>query len=375
MLLSSYLAACLLVAAPRDAWARASLTSLFDQVLEFGGELDNSPQFRSQLERLIFNLERNAVRTADFVATAASPGFAYEYDLESGVFRRTDAARGPVYVEPVNTVGEGKIDVRFAYLYSDFSELDGESLDDALDFRARRGADILDVRSSLGLRTQVFSMSGTYGITSRWDVNLLVPVLLTALHLNGAGTLKISGADDVPNAFFADASRLGVGDILVRTKYRLPSRWGFDFASALTLRVPSGNPDNFQGLGAVTLTPLFVVQRAIGPHSVEANLGVEADATNVGQSRARYAIGACIRLYGPVTLLAHVIGNSGFEDDHFSEDGVSGVVGRTDIVDAVTGVEVAITDAVVAHVGVIVPLTDDGLRADVVPAAGLGVRF
>ncbi len=125
----------------------------------------------------------------------------------------------------------------------------------------------------------------------------------------------------------------------------------------------------------MTLTPLFIAQRPFGPHVAQANLGIEFNAGHVSQSRIRYAIGATFRLLGRLSFLAHIIGSSGFTDDHFTEGDVTGVVARTDIVDASTGFEVSITRTIVAYVGVLVPLTQDGLRADVVPTGWVGVTI
>jgi hypothetical protein len=366
----------LLAGAPRTH--AHSLENLFDQVLQFEGELERSPRFRRGLESVIVTFQLNAVRTADFVATATTPGFAYSYDPETGVFKRTETARGPVYVEPADTVGRGGFDVSFAYQYAKFTELDGQSLENAFDSELHqvRGTDVLDIQTrKFDFQAQVFALSGTYGLTDHWDVNLLIPVFSTTLKLNGTSVLLVPGANPFSNTFVENDTKLGVGDLLLRTKYRLADRLGLQLATELTLRVPSGNADNFQGLGDVTLTPLFIAQRAFGPHVAQANLGVELNAGAVGQSRVRYAIGATFRLLTHVSFLAHLIGNSGFVDDHFEEGDVRGVVPRTDIVDASAGFEISITQKIVAYVGTLVPLTDDGLRPDVVPTGWIGARF
>jgi hypothetical protein len=358
--------------------ARAdSLAQLFDSVLRFEGVLEQSPRFRQKLEAIILSFQMSAVRTADFVATATTPGFAYTFDPEKGSFTRAEIARGPVYVEPADTIPGGGFGVGLAYQYSNFTELNGASLEHALDqLREVRGTDYLDVRTrTFTFRSQLLSLSGTYGITDRWNVNLLLPIFVTTLKLNGTSALLVPGAGAFVNTFVENDTKPGVGDILLRTKYRLPDRYGFQLAAEFTLRLPSGNPDNFQGLGDVTLTPLLVVQRTFGPHVVQANLGIEVDAGSVSQTRARYALGATFRLLHPLTFQVHVVGNSGFTSDHFTEGGVSGVVPRTDIVDAVTGFEYAFTEQLFAYVGAIVPLNDDGLRAAVVPTAWLGARF
>ena len=203
-----------------------------------------------------------------------------------------------------------------------------------------------------------------------------MPVFITTLRLEGTSALLVPGAAPFINSFNThDQTRSGVGDILLRTKYRLHDQLGIQMAGGFTLRVPSGDPDNFQGLGDVILTPAFIAQRAVGPSLLQANLGVEVNAGDVSQSRARYAVGATVELLRSLDFLVNVVGNSGFTDTHFTTGDVSGVVGRTDIVDAVSGVEIALGGSLVAQLGAIVPLTHDGLRATVVPVAWLGGRF
>jgi len=365
----------LIQAAAAPAYAR-SLASQFDQILRFEGSLETSPRFRRELERVIVTFQENAVRTADFIATATTPGFAYSYDPNTGTFTRTETSRGSVYVEPADTLGRGGINLSFAYLYADFTELDGVSLEDSLPARQRRGADELDIETrKFDFRSQVFSVSSTYGITDRWDINLLVPVFLTTLKLNGTSTLLIPGARPFVNTFVANDSKLGIGDLLLRTKYRFPDLLGLQVASELILRLPSGNVDNFQGLGEVTVTPFLIAQRALGPHLLRANLGVEMNANDASQSRLRWAAGVTFRLLRYVSFSVDFVGSSGFVDHHFTAGDVSGVIARTDVADAVASFEFSLWRQVVAQVGAIVPLTDDGLQADVLPAGWIGARF
>lgn len=358
--------------------ARAdSLSSIFDQMIRFRGGLVNFPAVRREIERVVVSFELNAVRTADFVSTATTPGFVYAYDPETGVFTRTESALGPAYVEPAETVGRHGINLIGAYQYANFTELDGESLEASLDaLRGAQGTDFLDVRTrKLAFRSQVFSVSGTYGITDRWDVNLLLPVFLSTLQLNGTSVLLVPGAAPFRNTVVARDTALGLGDALLRTKYRLPDRLGLALAAVLTLRVPTGNPDDFQGLGDVTVTPTFVAQRAFGPHVVRANLGVEFNAGDVQQTRIRYALGASLRVLTRLSVLLQFIGTSGLVDDDFTERDVSGTIPRSDIIDGGAGLEVALTPSVFAYVGALVPLTDDGLRAPVVPTGRIAARF
>jgi hypothetical protein len=231
-----------------------------------------------------------------------------------------------------------------------------------------------------GLRSQVLDLSATYGITSKWDVNLLLPLFATTLNLNVLSGLAIPGQFSGQQV---DQTAFGPGDLLLRTKYRLPDWAGLAWAGLFTLRLPSGNPGNFQGLGDVTLTPGMALTRPFGPHDVHANLAFEVNANDLSQSRVRYAIGATIQALPPVALLLDFIGSSGIAADHFEEPfttaagviPVSGTVARTDLVDLAAGVRITITHHILVHLDAIVPLTQDGIRANVVPAGGIEATF
>ncbi len=360
-----------------DRVAARSLADRLDEVLEFEGELEQSPEFRDQLLAVVMGIQRSAARSADFIATATAPGFTYHFNPETGAFERGRSSRGPVYVEPPQTVGKGGIDLGMSYLYADFTELDGESLEDALDeLEDVRGTDVLDIETdNFDIRSHVFSFSGTYGLTDRWDVNLLLPLFVTTLELSGESALLVPGAPPFRNPFDEDDTKVGPGDLLLRTKYRLADRAGVELASAFTLRLPTGDEDNFQGLGDVILTPLVAAMRTFGPHDVHANFGIEVDASDVDRSRARYAIGVSLQLLEPLAFLVDVVGSSGFTDDDFEEGSVQGSVPRSDIVDLFAGTKVRVSEHLVAHLGAFVPITNDGLRADVVPAGGIEASF
>ena len=360
----------------RPAAALASFENDLRDVVTFGGILPATPNAARVVEEIV----QSAIRTADFVATPATPGFRYQYNPELQTFERLPASRGSVFVEPAETVGERRLDLSATYLYANFTEINGESLSTAL-AQVRTGpVTALSQVRNFGLKTQVLDLSATYGITRRWDVNLLLPLLATTLNLNVVSGLAIPGQ---LSGIQVNDTAFGPGDILLRTKYRLPDWAGLAWATFFTLRLPSGNPGNFQGLGAVTLTPGLALTRPIGPHDVHANLAFEINAGDLQQSRAHYAIGATVQALQRLALLFDVIGSSGISADHFEETfatrgggiPVSGSVPRTDLVNLAPGIRITITKHILIHLDAIIPLTQDGIRANVVPAGGIEATF
>lgn len=358
-----------------DACHARSLSDTLGELVSFGDAVVPGNVIRAGVQ-----IEESAVRSSDFAAAATTAGFFYRFDPDLGVAERVLSSRGPVFVETAETVGKGRFDAGFTYLYTDFTELDGASLTDALnELTFLEGGETDDTlfvveAGNFSLVSQVFSGSVTYGVTDHWDVNLLVPLMLTSMNLRARSTLLVD-FETLSNEVDAEQQKFGFGDVLLRTKYRLPDLAGIAVATLLTLKVPSGDEANFQGLGDVVLIPGLAATRLLGRHDVHVSLGVEMNTDDLDRSRVRYAVGATLRLFDPLTFIVDVLGSSGFTSASFTEQGVSGSVERTDLVDVYGGFKVEITPKLLAHTGVIVPVNDDGLRADVVPTVGLIVDF
>jgi hypothetical protein len=264
---------------------------------------------------------------------------------------------------------------------------------------------------TFAVRHNELSLFGTYGITARWDVNVLLPLIQTHLTMDGRQFYQLSGCTLPTCADLASLGRtasrrvraegdaFGVGDTIVRTKYWFVDE-AVDVAAVLSVRLPTGEEDDFQGLGDTVVTPSIIASAPFGSAvSLYGNLGFDVNADDPERNRVRYTIGAAYQLFANVALLADVIGSSSFVDDRFevrgngtaelvrNADGASpnGVniepqsytysIPRSDVVDLSIAVKMSLGVGATAFVGTIVPLTDDGLRAEVVPTGGIEISF
>ena len=363
-------------------------------------------------------VQQLAPGAADFPAVSTVPGFTFRYNTELQAFERSSGSLGPVYVERPQTVGRGKLDIGFSYLFQDFDELDGASLD-GLSFRLDH-ADCCDpigdpgdplfetdtadlIFDQFDLESHVLSLYATYGITDRWDVNVLVPIMFTSLDVNARAVLNnrtlndfTPDPDDRVHEFpggrrvrtsTVDDDATGVGDLLLRTKYHFLSTNGFNLAGGLSLRLPTGDEDDFQGLDDVVLTPYLALSQEWGRFDFHFQGGFDVNADDTERSRARYGIGVTTQLVERVAFLIDIIGSSSLaeqdlsvtvpvirgQDEVGSETITQGL--RTDIVDLSIGFKAALAQSVVGFAAVFIPLNDDGLRSDAVPTAGLEVSF
>ena len=362
-------------------------------------------------------VQQLAPGAADFPAVSTVPGLTFRYDTELQAFERSSGSLGPVYVERPQTVGRGKLDIGFSYLFQDFDELDGASLD-GLSFRLAHAdccggpnspgdpdfeRDTADLTfTEFDLESHVLSLYATYGITDRWDINVLVPIMFTSLDVSARAALN-SGLndftpdpDDLTHVFpggtnvqtrTVDDDATGVGDLLLRTKYHFLSTNGFNLASGLSLRLPTGDEDDFQGLDDVVLTPYLALSQEWSRFDFHFQAGFDINADDTELSRARYGIGLTTQLVERVAFLIDIIGSSNLTEQDISVTvpviEADAVVGtrtitqglRTDIVDLAVGFKAALAPSVVGFAAVFIPLNDDGLRSDAVPTAGLEMSF
>jgi hypothetical protein len=234
--------------------------------------------------RTLSTLKAMSANAADFPAISTAPGFTYRFDPSVGMFERSSASLGPIFVERPQTIGRGKVDVGAYYMYFDFQELSGDDLD-SIAFTNLEHNDCCSATApppsqgnpafesdtaavfveKFNLTSHVVSFSGTYGITDRWDVNLLLPVVHTSLDMrvrqeiqNASGTHFFDAArQTTTQTVRTDDDTTGVGDLLLRTKYHILSTnlqsptlgadRPFDLALGTNLRFPTGSEDDFQG--------------------------------------------------------------------------------------------------------------------------------
>lgn len=362
---------------------------------------------------------------ADFPAVATAPGFTYRYDPKLEVFERATPNLGPVFVERPQTLGQRKVDVGFSYLFVDFAELEGRDLD-GLEFRGlqhndccRAGnpppspgdpsfeIDTADLRyEEFSLTSHVFSFAGTYGLTDWWDVNLLIPVVYTDLDVRGRATLNNESGSD--SHFFDtetgttveersfDDQKVGIGDLQLRTKARVYDGDALQFASGLTLRLPTGDEDDFQGLGDWVLTPFLAASHSHERFEVHVNSGIQVNLDDADRSRIRYGGGVSVQASQQLAVLIDVVGSSNLVVDRIgvivpefvNAPGTSEATPTTlpatvrfnknlftNIIDVAPGLKASLGESLVGWVTFFVPITDDGLRASFIPAGGVQATF
>jgi len=325
------------------------------------------------------------------------------------MFERTPGSLGPAFLERADTLGAGHFDVGVSMLYANPNELDGDDIEgtsrsvvttpQGFTGGVSGNLDVPTVTlEEFDLDTFAFYTTATYGLTNRIDLNVLLPLFYTSLDVTHVDTSSlIQGA----NRESAHDEAFGVGDLQLRAKYLVDGNGDFKGAAGLALRFPTGNEDDFQGIGDFTVTPSYVVSYVFGKNDFHSSVGFEANADDLERSRVNYGIGVSAGLLERLTVNLDFIGTSQIADDdvetNIAAPRSAFPVGQTpqnidlvpqgnntlarfsiDRVDTLYfagGVKVALIGNLVAFGNAIVSLNDDGVRAQVIPAGGFEYTF
>jgi len=212
----------------------------------------------------------------------------------------------------------------------------------------------------------------------------------------------------------AAGNATGVGDIALRSKYHLwrtPAANPGGAALGLSLQLPSGEARDFHGTDEVHLSTFVYLSQVLGerfePHL---NLGVDFNTDDVDRSSFLYTAGASLLVGTNLGLVLDVIGRSEFGrlPVRVPPSGIyeglvldrapqtctatqpcflnlrKGVIPfpffpekikRNDIADFSFGVRYALGISGSLFFGGIVPLNEDGFRADFIPSGGVEYTF
>jgi hypothetical protein len=343
---------------------------------------------------------------------SASAGFTYKYNAALDVFERSSETLGPIFLERPDTIGRSKFNVNVSWQYVQFDAYDGQDLNDLnntnpIVLRQTTGGSTVGFAANrlqyrIGLSNQIAAVNLTYGILDDLDVNVLVPLISTSLDV-GVTTQQVATAG--PDASFTSSTgpvlngrtqgtAFGVGDVLLRFKYRLPN---LDFVRnglGLQFRMPSGRQDEFQGTGNFEVSPAYFASTVFFHDRIEPyfNAAVDLNTDDVSQSQARYGLGVDIDVVRSFGVNFAFLGRSEFSREapksatSFLALAPNGALvqepllgldfGRNDFFDASIGFRWVVWRQVMLFANAIVPLNSAGLRNDTaIPTVGLEGTF
>lgn len=236
---------------------------------------------------------------------APSSGVSYSFDPATGNFQRDPTTYGQIYLDRADSLAAGRFNVSFVYQYVGLDSIEGHDADDLRNAGPIPLGDIpaaIDFPGlSVGVDVQQFLLAASYGITDKLEVSLALPLVYSDISaestLTGAAQAPDGEIVIIQEAFDDDDSTFGVGDVLLRGKYRFLELDEVHLAGGLLLRFPSGNEQDLQGIGYFEVSPaLLVSTRMYRPASWARlqgfmNASIDFNTEDVASSDARWGFG------------------------------------------------------------------------------------
>lgn len=244
-----------------------------------------------------------ASQLATIPVGSSSGGFSYKFDSSLGSFTRESSSFGSAFVERALTAGRGRWNAGFNFQRATYDTLEGQDLDngevriylvhqDCCGTRTTPGVppnpffegDVIENRLSLDLTSSIFSAFLNYGVTDRLDVGVVMPLVTIDMTASVQATVIRLATSDNPgiHAFeggalsktFSENSRAqGLGDILLRGKYRFFDATGGGLAAGIDVRLPTGDSEQLLGTGGTQVKIAFIGSMGQGPFSPHVNMG------------------------------------------------------------------------------------------------------
>lgn len=353
---------------------------------------------------------------------SGSAGFEYTFNPTLSVFERSSIGLGAIFSERVNTLGKGVFAFGVSYVRQDFDTFNGQPLSRLqLNNKLFPGQDslgpfldtgIVQGQVNLKVKTNSVAIYGIYGITDWIDVSLLLP--LTEISLRARSTLQ-QGSQTLRDDFAAflpdprcgidrakanqcrisdfiilrgspregvgtrfsflqrtqrntvDKSRFGVGDLLIRTKARLlDSYWG-SFGSLAELTFPTGNKNNFLGDDAFKARFLILYSKNLFANRLNFHLngGGKITTQSSNKNTLEYATAVDFMVTPRFSLVAEMLGSWRVDPEGLPRH----------FLDGAFGFKVNPFAGLILNASFRLPVTNDGLRSDLVYLAGLEYDF
>jgi hypothetical protein len=261
-----------------------------------------------------------ATQFSTFPLGSSSGGMTYVFDESVGTLRRGSMSFGPLFAERALTIGRRKLSAGFNYQRTSYNTFEGQPLDDgSIKFYLRHQdcchfddpanltgfsltpltgtdhlnppfkGDLIEAALSLQATTQTTAAFATYGVTDRWDIGLAVPFV--SVNLDARVRARIIrlvtatapdthtfeyGNPDATETVEHSGHATGLGDIVLRTKYRLLRAAAGGLAVGLDVRLPTGDKDNLLGAGGAQAKVLLAASDERGRFGRHVNIGYTA---------------------------------------------------------------------------------------------------
>jgi hypothetical protein len=339
-----------------------------------------------------------------FPLGSSAGGFSWTFNPSVGTVTRNSRSFGPIFAERGLTAGQKSLNIGVNFLRTTYDEFENKSLEGGeITFYTPILKNLIgDDALLLTLSTTTAAFLANYGITDRWDVGFALPIttidVKAALHFiirdsTGARHPQYGGVETTRS----DAgSHSGVGDIILRTKYRAVALPGGGVAAGIDARLPTGDDDNLLGIPGAQVKFYGITSWAVGSISPHVNLGYTFSTGNENApavnplflkppNEVNYALGTDVAVSDRLTMAGDVLGRLLLDvprlaigevglGPHFQQFIPQGTENKT-LVLAAVGVKFNAWSNLLISLSGLVPLTKAGLADNFTPIAGLDYSF
>ena len=365
---------------------------------------------------------------------SSSGGFAYTYDSALGTFSRQSSTFGSAFAERALTAGRGRFNAGVNYQRAQYDTLEGKNLlngdlrvylvhQDCCGQRNTAGTppdpffegDLIGNELSMKITSSTFSAFMNYGVTDSIDVGVLVPVVTMAMNVDViARIIRLSTESSPGIHVFSDGTSerrisehgraQGLGDVVLRGKFRFVNASGGGLAAGVDVRLPTGDAQQLLGTGGTQTKLSLIGSMSAGKFSPHVNVGYTlsaggGDETGVAATpevpdEVNYAIGFDAAVHERLTLSFDVVGRTlrdlgrlvpvqrqfpfttqagTFGFSSFEE--FTRRPGDLSLVTSAAGFRFNPRGNLLISAQVLVPMTRSGLRDKVTPVLGLDYSF
>lgn len=352
---------------------------------------------------------------------SGSAGFEYSYNPTLNVFERTSIGLGSIFNERVNTLGTGGLAFGASYIRQEFDTYNGHDLSNLPIekglFRPRQSlgpfidTGIVKASVNLDVTTNTTALWGTYGLTDRIDVSVLLPITVISLRAKSSiaqGSPRLLA--DLP-VFLGDSqcdpkqrkcnisdftilrkgtrfdfpvdrvrgavngrlinrvskTKAGFGDMIVRSKARLlDSYWG-NFGGLVELTLPTGRESNFLGDDAVKGRFLLLYSKSFLTNRLNFHLNGGAKVTTQTSNKNTLEYGSAVdfMVTPQLSLVGELIGSWRIDPEGLPRN----------FIDGAFGFKANPYKGLILNASFRIPATNDGLRSDLVYLGGVEYDF
>jgi hypothetical protein len=364
-----------------------------------------------------------------FPVSSASGGFTFEFDPELNLFARSTESLGPIFSERAETLGKGKMSFginvsRFEYDVVDGLDLRNGDLEftlthldtnhDGSSVETFFEGDLVFVNALLDVRSQATVFFVSYGMSERLDISVAIPIVQVDMTAQLQTTIlrqATEGFSDPPFHIFSNGtdselyedsgSSSGIGDVLLRSKYRFFDRERGGLAFQLDLRLPTGEEAELLGTGATQVKGLLVGSSHFGAFSPHVNLGYTMsnggnDLVGDLPDEINVSLGFDAAIHPRVTLAGDVLWRSLIDARQIRVELIEfaykpfdaplplsiqrptleTVMQDVDLIDLSVGLKINVAKQLLLTTNLLYSLSDDGLRdRGIVPLIGLDYSF